>query len=304
MKVWVIFVCLLFISMPFSTAREISIPELFEIEPTSVIQDGKEVYYYAGSKLIAIGNKYQYQDRLNTNINSKTLPFGQEISNDERFSFTGKELDNDLYYFNARYYDSNLGKFTSVDPVPSEPPYAYVHNNPLMFVDPTGTQTGLLELAPKDPGTAAAEAYMVTEGGRLLQQALASPKPSPPPSGVPWWGPLAAGVGTFLTVMFWATPLNEGEDEWLREYDSSNPYADVHYKGDYGPQSEGYPQWIEELSDAPESPPTTGTRGRPPNTRLTFMIAYLPGIEDSTIYPYQHSFPKHQKILFSPRLLL
>jgi len=56
----------------------------------------------------------------------------------ERFSFTGKELDEELYYFNARYYDPNLGRFTSVDPVKDNLPYVYVNNNPMNFIDPTG----------------------------------------------------------------------------------------------------------------------------------------------------------------------
>ncbi len=93
MKGVVIFVALLFISMPICVAKELTIPELFEIDQISIQTDGKEIYYYAGAKLISINDAYQYQDRLNTNINSDTLPFGQKISNDERFSFTGKELD-------------------------------------------------------------------------------------------------------------------------------------------------------------------------------------------------------------------
>ncbi|MBT3395316.1 RHS repeat-associated core domain-containing protein, partial [archaeon] len=54
---------------------------------------------------------------------------------------TGKELDeSDLYYFGARYYDSDLGRFTSVDPVKENEPYSYVRNNPLYYVDPDGKE--------------------------------------------------------------------------------------------------------------------------------------------------------------------
>jgi len=99
-------------------------------------------YFYAGSKLLASKNgelKYHYQDRMGSEIDGKQLPFGQEIKESKnRFSFTGKEKDSDLYYFGARYYDPNLGKFTSVDPVASELPYSYVSNNPMNRVDPTG----------------------------------------------------------------------------------------------------------------------------------------------------------------------
>lgn len=61
--------------------------------------------------------------------------------------FTGQEydLENDLYYYNARFYDPNLGVFTSADSiVPSEyysqafNRYMYVMGNPLIYNDPSG----------------------------------------------------------------------------------------------------------------------------------------------------------------------
>ncbi len=144
MKGVVIFVVLLIVSMPISMAKEVAIPELFEAEEDYVSDSGKEVYYYAGSKLIAVNDEYKFQDRLGSDYESRSLPFGQVLNVDNRFSFTGKELDQDLYYFDARYYDSDLGKFTSVDPVKDEPPYSYVYNNPLIYTDPAGTEA-LLE---------------------------------------------------------------------------------------------------------------------------------------------------------------
>ena len=67
----------------------------------------------------------------------------------ERQRFAGKQLDPETYlqYFEARYYDGGLGRFTSVDPVipawaRTRPQgwnrYAYALNNPLKFVDPSG----------------------------------------------------------------------------------------------------------------------------------------------------------------------
>jgi len=134
---------LLIIFIPISFAKEVSIPELFTVtkESTSVGVPGKEVYFYVGSNLIAsLDNelKYQYQNRLNSDGESKSLPFGQPILTNNRFSFTGKELDQDLYYFYARYYDPELGRFTSVDPVEENHPYSYVENNPMNLIDPTG----------------------------------------------------------------------------------------------------------------------------------------------------------------------
>jgi RHS repeat-associated protein len=143
MKCLVILLIILIMFIPFSFAKEIVIPEFFDVPQEEIeIEPSKEVYYYGGSKLIASSSgedlEYKYQDRLGSDINSKSLPFGQPIEVGDRFSFTGKELDSDLYYFNARYHDPELGRFTSVDPVSSEPAYSYVGNNPLNMVDPDG----------------------------------------------------------------------------------------------------------------------------------------------------------------------
>jgi len=63
------------------------------------------------------------------------------------FNFTGQRLDSstNLLYYGARYYDPALGRFLSADTVVPEPGnpqalnrYAYVLNNPLKYIDPTG----------------------------------------------------------------------------------------------------------------------------------------------------------------------
>lgn len=68
------------------------------------------------------------------------------------YKFTGKELDEDtgLYYYEARYYDADIARFVSIDPIANFSPeqflhdpqqmngYSYVRNNPLKYVDPTG----------------------------------------------------------------------------------------------------------------------------------------------------------------------
>ncbi len=72
-------------------------------------------------------------------------PFGNGFStkndmyNDRRYS--EKETDNsNLVYFGARYYDAEIGRFNSNDPVfdTRESGYAYVSNNPLAYNDPDG----------------------------------------------------------------------------------------------------------------------------------------------------------------------
>lgn len=82
--------------------------------------------------------------------NKNYLIFGEQINNNGDYSgkaYTTKEQDSesDLYYFGARYYDDDLGRFVSVDPKynPLETPYSYARNNPLAFVDPDGKEVML-----------------------------------------------------------------------------------------------------------------------------------------------------------------
>jgi RHS repeat-associated protein len=61
-------------------------------------------------------------------------------------NYTGQKLDaTGLLFYNARYYDPNIAKFTSPDNIvpkiqapPSLNRYTYVDNNPVKFNDPTG----------------------------------------------------------------------------------------------------------------------------------------------------------------------
>ena len=71
------------------------------------------------------------------------------VSDKKSVRFTGKERDGEmgLDYFGARYLSGAMGRFVSADPLlasgGAEGPqtwnrYAYVLNNPLRYVDPTG----------------------------------------------------------------------------------------------------------------------------------------------------------------------
>ncbi|OPX99522.1 MAG: tRNA(Glu)-specific nuclease WapA precursor [Syntrophorhabdus sp. PtaB.Bin027] len=73
-------------------------------------------------------------------------PFGEIASQtgsaeDTRFDFTGQERDQGtgLMYFGARYYDPEIGRWMSVDPLGeidfSMSPYNYCHDNPLTGID-------------------------------------------------------------------------------------------------------------------------------------------------------------------------
>jgi RHS repeat-associated protein len=79
---------------------------------------------------------------------SKSVKGLQSFELDYRFSFNGKEKDNETYGdgnaydFGARIYDSRLGRWTSVDPEYSKTsfmtPYHFALNNPIVFIDPDG----------------------------------------------------------------------------------------------------------------------------------------------------------------------
>jgi RHS repeat-associated protein len=64
----------------------------------------------------------------------------------QAYRYTGKPFDEDngidVYYYGARYYDPELGRFLSIDPLsgkyPGWSPYVYCANNPLRYIDPDG----------------------------------------------------------------------------------------------------------------------------------------------------------------------
>ncbi len=70
------------------------------------------------------------------------------------FLFTGYQFDEatGLYYAKARFYDPELGRFLTSDPVaggifepPSLHPYLYAYANPTVYVDPDGRCVGSLQ---------------------------------------------------------------------------------------------------------------------------------------------------------------
>jgi len=84
-------------------------------------------------------------------------PFGEinrhdAVASEEGHHFTDQYRDDEteLYYYGARYYNPKVGRFTQADTIVPEPGnpqalnrYAYVFNNPLNLVDPSGNIPGV-----------------------------------------------------------------------------------------------------------------------------------------------------------------
>ena len=80
------------------------------------------------------------------------------------FRYTGRDSDSEigLYYYRARYYDQNIGRFVGEDPIGFSAGinfYAYGNNSPVRNVDPLGLATctfyvsqGWLWCLPDQPG--------------------------------------------------------------------------------------------------------------------------------------------------------
>jgi len=104
----------------------------------------------------AIGSVRMITDANQTATRFDYLPFGEPwgAQSASTLKFTGKERDTEtlfggqsLDYFGARYFQSQLARFTTVDPghvngnafdPQSWNGYAYARNNPLRYIDPLG----------------------------------------------------------------------------------------------------------------------------------------------------------------------
>jgi len=112
--------------------------------------DPRQIRYQLGNHLGSVS--LEVDDRARIVSYEEYTPYGatsyqavkSQIEAAKRHRYTGKERDEEsgLYYHGARYYAPWLGRWTSADPagVDDGPNgYRYVGNNPVLLVDPNGS---------------------------------------------------------------------------------------------------------------------------------------------------------------------
>jgi RHS repeat-associated protein len=113
--------------------------------PLSLKRNGQTYTYHADAQgsIIAITDaahqlvqRYEYDAYGN-------LSYQQDPNFQQPFTYTGREWDAEsgLYYYRARYYDAQVGRFIQKDPIGLAGginTYAYVDGNPVSYVDPEG----------------------------------------------------------------------------------------------------------------------------------------------------------------------
>ncbi|WP_435847476.1 RHS repeat-associated core domain-containing protein [Streptomyces cyaneofuscatus] len=108
----------------------------------SMTRGGKNHYYLTD----ALGSVVALADESGTKVNTYSYsPRGvQRAATSEQapqpYRFAGGYQDpTGLYHFAARYYDPNIGRFTTPDPSGQEEnPYLYAEGDPVNRIDPTG----------------------------------------------------------------------------------------------------------------------------------------------------------------------
>lgn len=108
--------------------------------------DGSKTYFHSDH----LGSNAVLTNQSGTVVDRTTYePFGEvkDSGNLSKFQYTGqeKDLETGLNYYDARYYDSHIQRFTQADPMlPNlyDPQqlnrYSYTRNNPIKYKDPTG----------------------------------------------------------------------------------------------------------------------------------------------------------------------
>ena len=116
-------------------------------DPMTILRAGTASYYQAdalgavtslSNPAGALANTYTYDSFGKLTASTGTLT--------NAYGFTGRELDPEtgIYYYRFRYYDQNVGRFISEDPIAWRGGidfYRYADGNPVSETDPLGLDT-------------------------------------------------------------------------------------------------------------------------------------------------------------------
>jgi RHS repeat-associated protein len=122
-------------------ANNMRIAQRKSVYENSVLSSEELLYIHTDH----LGSAVRMTDESGNVVSSLAYsPYGETIyaagDEDTSYQFTGQHNDgNGIYYFHARYYDPVLGRFLQADSVlDGLNRYAYCHNNPVVYTDPTG----------------------------------------------------------------------------------------------------------------------------------------------------------------------
>src|SRR3546814_134783 len=141
--------------------------EIYTYGHTLSLHDALPISGSVSAELAADGTLLRYEEYYPFGDTSLAATSGTKGLS--RFQFAGKERDSGtgLYYFGQRYYIPDQARWTAPDPAgTADGPnlFAYVGNNPLTLIDPTGTCGDTPEPAPKQtsPKTVAKKVNLVS----------------------------------------------------------------------------------------------------------------------------------------------
>ncbi len=122
------------------------IEEAKQYYPIKALTDDPDCYHFN-----TIGSTFAMTNSAQTVVNKYAYdPFGNNVAEDvqfdQPFKFAGQvgimTESNGFYYMRARYYDPQVGRFISEDPIGFDGGdlnlYAYVGNGPVVGIDPSG----------------------------------------------------------------------------------------------------------------------------------------------------------------------
>jgi RHS repeat-associated protein len=184
-------------------------------EPLAVAQGGVTSYYQAdglGSVTSltdttgALAATYTYDTFGNLTASSGTVT--------NPYRYTGRELDSEtgLYYYRARYYDPQVGRFIAEDPAGfggGTNKFAYALDNPAVFKDPLGLDTVVMFVWDNPINHAA---VYIDDGGPLFDNRSVIYDP-----GGSWGHDRGCGSGDACT----GASLDDYVDYYKRNYPGS-----------------------------------------------------------------------------------